>query len=127
MANSISGYGAALILLGLGSYLITGAVGLTALLPLFFGIALVLLGREVRRGADEGWTLPAAALIATVGLLGALPNLLAFATLLSGGAIARPLAMAAQGLMAFLCGALLIHLVTAWRRQGSGEDATVGA
>jgi hypothetical protein len=127
MANIISGYGAALILLGLGSYLITGADSLTALLPAFFGMALALLGREARRGAAEGWVLPAAALVAAVGLLGVLPNLLAATTLLGGGEIARPFATAAQGVMALLCGALLARLAVAWRRQGTGEDATVGA
>ena len=62
--------GAALIVLGLGGYVLTGAVSLTALIPAAFGLLLVLAGVLARDDRKRMHAMHAAALIAILGFLG---------------------------------------------------------
>jgi lysylphosphatidylglycerol synthetase-like protein (DUF2156 family) len=118
-------FGTVLFLLGIGSYLASDAASITALIPAIFGVLLIALARLAWRGI--AWAIPAAAVVAAVGLLGVLPNLPAVFTLLTGGDAARPVATAAQGLMALLCSAFLACFAATWRRRGTTVKLTAGA
>ena len=96
-------FGALLCLVGVGFYAGTGAASVTALIPAFIGLPLALAGALARR---EGWrrhAMHAAALLGTLGFLGSLRGALRLPTLLAGGEVARPAAVAAQAITAALC------------------------
>jgi hypothetical protein len=93
--------GAALIVLGLGGYLLTGAVSLTALIPAAFGLLLVLAGVLARDERRRMHAMHAAVVIALLGFLGSARGLLGIGKLLDGTAV-RPAAIVAQTIMALL-------------------------
>jgi hypothetical protein len=93
--------GAALIVLGLGGYFLTGATSLTALIPAAFGLLFVLAGVLAR---DDRWrmhAMHAAVAIALLGFLGSFRGLLGLGKLLDGTAV-RPAAIVSQTIMALL-------------------------
>jgi fucose 4-O-acetylase-like acetyltransferase len=93
--------GAVLIVLGVGSYVLTGAASPTALIPAAFGVLFVLAGVLAR---DDRWrmhAMHAAVLIALLGFLGSARGLLGLGKLLDGTAV-RPAAIVAQTIMALL-------------------------
>lgn len=97
----VSGIG--LTLLGIWGYFGTGTTSITALIPLFFGIALVPLAVAV---GQERWRLPALGgvlLVALLGFVGSIPGVVDFAHLLFGATVERPVAASVQTAMAFLC------------------------
>jgi hypothetical protein len=93
--------GAALIVLGLGGYVLTGAVSLTALIPAAFGLLLVLAGVLARDDRKRMHAMHAAALIAILGFLGSFRGLLGLGKVFDGTAV-RPAAIVAQTIMAVL-------------------------
>jgi len=102
--------GAALTLLGLGGYFLTGATSLTALIPAAFGVLLVLTGVLAR---DDRWrmhAMHAAVLIALLGFLGSARGLLGLGKLLDGTAV-RPAAIVSQTIMALLTLAYIVVAV----------------
>jgi hypothetical protein len=105
--------GLLLMLLGVGSYLLTGGASLTALIPALFGLAIAGLGGLAL--ASQGPHSRAqfgAILLAILGLLGSLRGLAGLFTLLTGGQVERPGAVVAQALMAGLC--LLLLGLSLW-------------
>jgi hypothetical protein len=62
-------FGVVLILLGLVGYFATGAVSVTALIPAFFGLPLVVLGLLARMDHLRKHVMHAAVLIGLVGFL----------------------------------------------------------
>jgi lysylphosphatidylglycerol synthetase-like protein (DUF2156 family) len=103
MANVTIGFGAALILLGVAGYVASGAASWTALIPALFGVLLAALGAAARRERARMHAMHAAAVLGVLGLLGSARGLLKLPVLLSGGALERPAAVAAQSAMAVLC------------------------
>ena len=65
-----------LILLGFAGYFGTGTSSLTALIPAFFGLVMLILGILARSDAARKHAMHAAATVALVGLIGALFSLL---------------------------------------------------
>lgn len=76
MAQTTILFGAALTLLGLAGYFLTGTSSLTALIPAFFGLLLVVLGFLARGESMRKHAMHAAAAVALVGFAGALVPLL---------------------------------------------------
>ena len=93
--------GAALIVLGLGGYILTGAVSLTALIPAAFGLLFVLAGGLARDDRKGMHAMHAAALVAILGFLGSFRGLLGLGKVFDGTAV-RPAAIVAQTIMAVL-------------------------
>jgi uncharacterized membrane protein len=98
MPNITIVFGALLILLGVGMYLGTGTPSVTALIPAFVGVPLLLLGVGARMKESLRKHLMHAA--AAVGLLGFLGS---FGRLASKGFAGAPAAVASQAIMAGLC------------------------
>lgn len=98
-------FGVLLSALGVGLYAAAENKSVTALIPAFFGIALVLLGQIARAGGDKArmHTMHVAALIGLVGL--AFPAYRAIAALARGAEV--NLAIGGQLAMAALCGLFL--------------------
>lgn len=121
--------GTILLLLGLGAYLyaLTGEqASVTALIPAFFGVPIVVLGLAAAR-----WPTRRAAfmhvvvVLAALGLLGSARGLMSLATLVSApDEVARPAAVVVQSIMAVLCLAYLVVAVRSFimaRRASSSS------
>jgi hypothetical protein len=98
-------FGSALVLLGLGGFLATGARAVTALIPAFVGLPLVVLGVVGLRGSERSrrHSMHAAVLLALLGFAGAAPGLIGLTRLLGGGDVKRPAAAVMQSAMALVC------------------------
>jgi uncharacterized membrane protein len=76
MAYTTIVFGLLLTALGLAGYLLGGAASVTALIPAFFGIVLLVLGFLARAEALRKHAMHAAAVVALLGFAGALMSLL---------------------------------------------------
>jgi hypothetical protein len=107
MANVTIGFGLALALLGVGGYMGTDRVSLTALIPLALGALLVLCGALARRPALHRHAMHAAAVVALAGVLGPLRVLPQMAALVAGRAVPHQAAVLDQLLLLVVCAVLL--------------------
>ena len=98
-------FGSALMLLGLGGFLATGARAATALIPVFLGLPLVILGVVALKGSERArrHSMHAAVLLAMLGFVGSAPGLIGLARLLGGEDVNRPAAAVMQSAMALVC------------------------
>ena len=104
--------GAALMVVGVGGYMLTHGVSRTALIPAVIGAVLIVLGylgqvERLRRHAMHG-----AMLVALIGIVGSARGLMQLPALLSGEVVARPAAVYAQSITTV---ALLILLIAGIR------------
>jgi hypothetical protein len=76
MAYTTIVFGLLLTTLGLAGYLLAGGTSVTALIPAFFGIVLLVLGVLARSEPMRKHAMHAAAAVALIGFLGALMSLL---------------------------------------------------
>jgi uncharacterized membrane protein HdeD (DUF308 family) len=95
-------YGLLLIVLGVGSYFVTGQESRTALIPALFGVPILLCGVVALRDHLRKHAMHGAAALALLGFLGSVPGLLKAFTLFGGGEVERPNAVIAQATMALL-------------------------
>ena len=103
MSQTAVVFGVLLCLIGVGFYAGTGAASVTALIPAFLGLPLVVAGLLARREGLRRHAMHAAALLGTLGILGSLRGVAKLPALLTGGEVARPAAVAAQSITAVLC------------------------
>ena len=115
--------GAALIVLGVGSYGLTQGVSLTALIPAAFGILLVIAGGLARSDRWRMHAMHVAVLVALLGFLGSARGLLGLGKVFDGTAV-RPAAIVAQSIMAVLT---LGYIVVAVRSFIQARTARRGA
>jgi hypothetical protein len=102
-----------LILLGVGGYLLTGRVSITALIPAFFGLAVLICGViAARPDSRRGLWMHIAVGLMFLGLVGTARVVPGMLEMLSGVAVERPGAVVAQVVMASLC---LVYVVLAVR------------
>ena len=92
--------GAALVVLGLAGYCLTGAVSLTALIPAAFGLVFLLAGLLARDERRRMHAMHAAVVVALLGFLGSIRGLLDRRRF--DATSARPAAIVAQTIMAVL-------------------------
>jgi uncharacterized membrane protein len=112
MAKITIGLGLVLIALGLGSYFGTGRASVTALIPAFFGLPLLLLGLVALNERMRKTTIHIAAVIGLLGFAGTVSGLMKLPVLLTGGELARPAAVAVQAAMVIVC--LVFVLLCVW-------------
>lgn len=94
--------GGVLALLGIFSFIGSGAASVTALIPTFFGVILAALGVGAQREDRRALMMHIALALAVLGLLGSAPGLLSLPDLLAGRDLERPWAVGAQSAMAVL-------------------------
>ena len=118
------GFGISLLALGIGVYLASGRSSLTALIPAFFGLALVVLGLVAKRPSATKHAMHAAAVIALLGFLGSVDGIVGLAQMIAGATLELPLAVAAKGVMAVDLAAFLWLCVKSFRlaRLARGES-----
>lgn len=108
MTNVVRTIGAALVVLGVGAYVLTGADSITALLPAFLGVPIGLLGVLAGRESMHRHAIHAALVLALLGVIGTLGNIAELPGLLTGDEVERPVAVVASTLTALLCLVLLV-------------------
>jgi hypothetical protein len=95
-------YAAALLLLGIGAYLITGAQSVTALIPAFLGVPILICGLVALKTGRPKVPAHIALVFALLGVGGGAMGLPQLPALLSGGEVARPTATFTQSILFFL-------------------------
>lgn len=108
MAKLSITYGVIFILMGLISYFGISSESITALIPTFIGIPMLVLGWL---GVNEKYlkhTMHAAAVLMLLGFLGTFSGLIKFFKMLGGAETVRPAAVTVQAIMALLCLVFLI-------------------
>ncbi len=103
MAKITIGLGLVLIALGLGSYFGTGRASVTALIPAFFGLPLLVLGLVALNERMRKTAILIAVVIGLLGFAGTISGLMKLPVLLTGGELERPTAVAVQAAMAIVC------------------------
>lgn len=91
-------YAATLIVLGVAGYVLTGAASVTALIPAFFGVVVLLLALGVNARPGLAWAL---LVVALAGIGGTVKGALSLPTVLDGSA-ERPPAIISQSIMLVL-------------------------
>ncbi len=112
MAKITIGLGLVLIALGLGGYFGTGREHVTALIPAFWGLPLLILGLVALKEHMRRHAMHVAGVIALVGFAGTVRGLMKLPVLLTGGELARPAAVPLQAAVAILC--LIFVLLCIW-------------
>lgn len=112
-------FGLILIVLGVASYTITGRTSVTALIPAFFGAALVVCALVARNEAARRHAMHAAVALGMVGMLAALTRALPAAL---RGEASRP-AVIAQLIMG---GVLLVYVALGVRSFIEARKARLG-
>ena len=100
--------GGFLVLLGLVAYLGTGRQSVTALIPAFLGVPVILCSLWARRESARTVALSVATVLAVVGFAGTVTGIVKTVRLVAGQEIARPVASVAQALVAVACLAYLL-------------------
>lgn len=103
-------FGILFIIIGLVSYFGISSESITALIPTFLGIPLLIAGII---GLNEKYlkhAMHVAALLMLIGFAGTVSGLIKFFKMLGGAETARPAAVTVQAIMAVLC---LIFLILA--------------
>jgi len=111
MAKLSITYGLIFILMGLVSYFGISSESITALIPAFFGIPMLILGWL---GLNEKYlkhVMHGAAVFMLLGFFGTISGLIKFFKMLGGIQPERPAAVTIQAIMAVLCLAFLVFAV----------------
>ena len=111
-------YGIALIVLGFIFFIVTGGHAMTALIPVWFGLALVFMG-ILARTENTKQRMTVMHIAAVVGVVGAIfpgvRGLMAVLGRLQGVHIAHRSAVLEEGLMAFICLVFVVACARSFR------------
>ena len=108
MAKLSIGLGIVLILLGLISYFGISSESVTALIPAFIGVPILLLGFLALNEKYKKHAMHIAAVLMLIGFGGTVSGLIKFFRMIGGEVFERPSAITVQAIMAVLCLAFLI-------------------
>jgi uncharacterized membrane protein HdeD (DUF308 family) len=108
--------GVLLIILGVVSRVLSDSPSITVLIPAFLGAAFLIAGLVALRDGARKHAMHAAAMLAVLGILGGAAALLQLPALLSGGEVARPLAVGARSLTTVLCTVFLVLAIRSFVR-----------
>ncbi len=126
MAKITIGLGFVLIALGLGGYFGTGRASVTALIPAFFGLPLLLLGLAALKQQWRKTAMHIAAAMGLLGFAGTVRGLMKLPVLLTGGELERRAAVAVQAAMAIVCFVFVLLCVWSFikaRRASAARDS----
>ena len=127
-------FGAVLTVLGLIAYFAMqepGSRSITAMIPAFFGVPLLVLGliAQAKPGSRKH-TMHAAAALGTLGFLGTVPGVIKALQWLGGTVPARPAAVQVQVVMCVLSAVFVIlcvrSFIAARRAREAGTPAATG-
>ena len=103
MAKLSITFGIILIVLGLISYFGISSESITALIPAFLGIPLLVLGWIGQSEKYRKHSMHGAAVLMLIGFAGTVSGLIKFFRMIGGETFERPSAITIQAIMAVLC------------------------
>jgi len=109
-------YAVALITLGVAGYVLTGAASVTALIPAFFGVVVLLLALGVDKRPGLSWAL---LVLALLGIGGAARGVTSLPAVFDGTA-ERPPAIISQSIMVFVSVIYLLVWISRKRATPTG-------
>ncbi len=124
MAKITIGLGLVLVALGLGGYFGTGRESWTALIPVLFGLPLLILGWVALKERMRKNAMHIAVVIGLLGFAGTVRGLMKLPVLVSGGELDRPRAVAVQAAMSILCSIFVLLCIWSFikaRRAGAAQ------
>ena len=104
-------FGIILIILGLVSYFGISSESITALIPAFLGIPVLILGWLAMNEKFRKHAMHGAAVLVLLGFGGTVGGLIKFFRMIGGEVFERPSAITIQAIMAVLCLAFLIFAI----------------
>jgi len=112
-----------LIILGLVSYFIISSESITALIPAFLGIPVLVLGIIALNEKYLKHSIHAVAVLMLLGFGGTVGGLIKLFRMLGGESFERPSAITIQAIMALLCLVFLVLAVKSFidARRGKNE------
>ena len=127
MARITTVFGALLIVLGLIAYFVMqepGSRSMTAMIPAFFGLPLLVLGliAQAKPGSRKH-TMHAAAMLGVLGFLGTVPGVIKAIKWMGGTVPARPAAVQVQVIMCVMCGAFVAMCVRSFIEARKARQA----
>ena len=125
MEKTTTGFGVVLILLGLGGYVLSSGASVTALIPAFFGLPILILGVVAQRGYLQRSSQYVILVLAVLGFLGSVRGLIKIFSLLAGEDVTRPFAVIVQSSMAVICLIYIALWIKAFideRREAAGTQ-----
>lgn len=123
MTNVILGYGAILVVLGVGGYLGSGRASATALIPAIIGALALVCGVLARKETMRKHAIHAALVIALLALLGTVGGVIAVAKWAAGTAPANPMAAVAKTVTALLSAGVIFLGVRSFRAARLAREA----
>lgn len=99
------------IIMGLYGYFVISSESITALIPTFFGIPLLIFGWLGLNDKYLKHTMHAAAVLTLLGFIGTVGGLIKFFRMIGGEEMERPAAVTVQAIMAILCLLFLIFAI----------------
>lgn len=104
--------GTALVALGIGAYVLSNFVSVTALIPAVFGVFIAVLGVVGYQRTDrQRLAAYGIGLLAVLGVLGSTRGIPDIIALLTGGAVESTIAAISQGTMIVICLVLLAAVI----------------
>lgn len=104
--------GIALVVLGIGAYVLSDFASITALIPTLFGVLVVILGVVGRQQPDrQRLAAYGIGLLAVLGVLGSTRGIPAIIALLTGESVDSTIAAVSQGAMIVVCLVLLAAVI----------------
>jgi hypothetical protein len=103
--------GLALVVLGIGAYVLSNFASITALIPAIFGILIALLGERGRRTERDRFAAYGIGLLAALGVFGSIRGIPDIVALLAGESVESVIAAVSQGAMIGICLILLASVV----------------
>ena len=95
-------YGILLVVLGIGGYILTQGVSMTALIPAVFGIVQIGLGLIAQNESRRKHAMHIAAALGVLGFFGSFKGLIKVIASMTGAGLDRPAAAYRQSIMALL-------------------------
>ena len=127
MARITTVFGALLIVLGLIAYFVMqepGSRSMTAMIPAFFGLPLLVLGLIAQaKPASRKHTMHAAAMLGVLGFLGTAPGVIKAIKWMGGTVPARPAAVQVQVIMCVMCAAFVAMCVRSFIEARKARQA----
>ncbi|HEX8522931.1 MAG TPA: hypothetical protein VF669_11780 [Tepidisphaeraceae bacterium] len=126
MAKNAIVFGVLMVLLGIGAFVGTGSTHKTALIPAYFGAAILLCGVIATKPAARMHAMHGAAMVATIGVIGSIVMVAKGITSAArSGALARPVAFWCQVIMLILCAVFVAMCIKSFRdaRRNRVADA----
>ena len=123
MAKISIAFSIILIILGLVSYFVISSESITALIPAFLGIPVLILGIIALNEKSLKHSLHAVSVLMLLGFGGTVGGLFKFFRMLGGESFERPSAITIQAIMALLCLVFLVLAVKSFidARRGKNE------